>query len=48
MKPVVESNIAINKSREKVNNIKAKSKIKPTESIGRQGNLKKKKKGRNK
>jgi len=46
MKPIIKSNIAVNKSMEKAKNIKEKSKIKYTESIGRQGNLKKKKKGK--
>lgn len=46
MKTNVISKVAVTKSMEKANNIKAKANIKPTESIGRQGNLKKKKKGK--
>jgi hypothetical protein len=48
MKTITESKIAIRKSVEKVNNTKAKSKIKPTEDLGRKGNLKNKKKGKKK
>ena len=46
MKAIVKGKVAVSKSMEKAKSVKAKSKIKPTESIGRQGNLKKKKKGK--
>lgn len=48
MKTIVESKISVRKSMEKIKNVKAKSKIKPTEDLGRKGNLKNKKKGKKK